>query len=107
MYYNAMKKNISRVKEALTCALNTIDAARHPANVLSSDANYFVRRAISSPIFRECKKPLKNAAFLHFARTTRDVVAIRSEPRASAADDGRIALASIRIDAQIFFWITR
>jgi flagellar biosynthesis regulator FlaF len=65
MYYNAMKKNISRVKEALTRALNTIDAARDPANFLSSETNYFTRRAISSPIFRECKKPLKNAAFLH------------------------------------------
>jgi hypothetical protein len=41
MYYNAMKKNISRVKEALTRALNTIDAPRDPANFLSSAANYF------------------------------------------------------------------
>jgi hypothetical protein len=53
-----MKKNISRVKEALTRALKTIDATRDAANFLSSDANYFARRGISSPILRECEKPL-------------------------------------------------
>jgi hypothetical protein len=58
MYYNAMKKNISRLKEALTRALKTFDATHDAANFLSSFANYFARRAISSPIWRECKKPL-------------------------------------------------
>jgi hypothetical protein len=58
MYYNAMKKTLSRVKEALTRALKTIDAARDAANVLSSTTNYFAPRSISSPTFRECKKPL-------------------------------------------------
>jgi hypothetical protein len=53
-----MKKTLSRVKEALTRTLKTIDALRDSANFLSSAANYFARRRISSPNFLECKKPL-------------------------------------------------
>jgi hypothetical protein len=58
MYYNAMKKTLSRLNEALTRTLKTIGATRDAANFLSSDANYFARRRISSPPFHECKKPL-------------------------------------------------
>jgi len=58
MYYNAMKKTLSRLKEALTRALKSIDATRDAANILSSAANYFARRAISSLILRGCEKPL-------------------------------------------------
>jgi len=52
MYYNAMKKTLSRLNEALTRAPNLIRAKRDAANFLSSAANYFARRAISSPIVR-------------------------------------------------------
>jgi len=55
----------------LTRARKTIDAERDAAKFLSSAANYSAPRAISSLIFPECKKPLKNAAFLH-ARRIRD-----------------------------------
>jgi hypothetical protein len=58
MYYNAMKKTLSRVNEALTRALKTIDAQRDAANFLSSAANYFAPRANPSPILPRCKKPL-------------------------------------------------
>jgi len=39
MYYNAMKKTLSRLNEALTRTLKTIDAARDAANFLSSATN--------------------------------------------------------------------
>jgi len=52
------EKNISRLNEALTRAVATIDARRDAAMFLSSAAIYFVARANSSPIFPECKKPL-------------------------------------------------
>jgi hypothetical protein len=58
MYYNAMKKTLSRLNEALTRALKSNEAPRDAANFLSSAANYFARRRISSPIYPECKKPL-------------------------------------------------
>jgi hypothetical protein len=41
MYYNEMKKTLSRLNEALTRAPNTINALRDAANFLSSVANYF------------------------------------------------------------------
>ena len=52
MYYNAMKKTLSRLNEALTRALNIIRATRDAANFLSSGPNYFVPREISSRFFR-------------------------------------------------------
>jgi hypothetical protein len=58
MYYNAMKKTLSRLNEALTRASNTMRATQDAANFLSSGANYFMRLAIWSPIFPQCKKPL-------------------------------------------------
>jgi hypothetical protein len=58
MYYNGMKKTLSAVKEALTRAPNTLDAARDAANFLSSRANYFGDEKISSISFRRCKIPL-------------------------------------------------
>jgi len=58
MYYNAMKKTLSRLNEALTRALATIDAQRDAAIFLSSAANTFAPHANSSPIFPRCKKPL-------------------------------------------------
>jgi hypothetical protein len=58
MYYNAMKKTLSRLNEALTRAVETLDAQRDAAIFLSSIANYFAPRANSSPIFPGCKKPL-------------------------------------------------
>jgi len=41
MYYNAMKKTLSALKEALTRAPNSTNATRDAANVLSSALNYF------------------------------------------------------------------
>jgi hypothetical protein len=58
MYYNAMKKTLSRLNEALTRALDTIDGQRDAAIFLSSTANYFAPRTNSSRIFQRCKKPL-------------------------------------------------
>jgi hypothetical protein len=58
MYYNAVKKTLSRLNEALTRALETTDAQRDAAIFLSSVANTFAPRANSSPIFPRCKKPL-------------------------------------------------
>jgi hypothetical protein len=58
MYYNAMKKTLSRLNEALTRAVKTIDAQRDAAIFLSSFANTSAPRANSSPIFPGCKKPL-------------------------------------------------
>ena len=58
MYYNAMKKTLSRLKEALTRVDKSSEAPRDAVNFLSSIANYFAPRGISSPILRECKKPL-------------------------------------------------
>jgi hypothetical protein len=58
MYYNAKKKTLSRLNEALTRAVATIDAQRDDAIFLSSTANTLAPRANSSPIFRRCKKPL-------------------------------------------------
>jgi len=58
MYYNAMKKTLSRLNEALTRALATIDAQRDAAIFLSSAANTSASRGNSSSTFRRCKKPL-------------------------------------------------
>jgi len=58
MYYNEMKKTLSRLNEALTRAPNTMNALRDAANFLSSVANYFAQSRISPRIFRLCQKPL-------------------------------------------------
>jgi hypothetical protein len=58
MYYNEMKKTLSRLNKAFTRASNTMSALRDAANFLSSVANYFMRPWISPRIFRRCKKPL-------------------------------------------------
>jgi len=58
MYYNAMKKTLSRLNEALTRTPNTMNARRDAAKFLSSDANYFARREISRRVSQACKKPL-------------------------------------------------
>jgi hypothetical protein len=58
MYYNEMKKTLSRLNKAFTRAPNTTNALRDAANFLSSVANYFARPEISPRIFRRCEKPL-------------------------------------------------
>ena len=58
MYYNAMKKTLSALKEALTCARDITNATRDAAHVLSSAPNYFATIENSSRAFRRCKKPL-------------------------------------------------
>jgi hypothetical protein len=58
MYYNAMKKTLSALKEALTRVLNITNATRDAANVLSSAPNYFATSENSSRIFRRFRKPL-------------------------------------------------
>lgn len=58
MYYNEMKKTLSRLNEALTRAPNTMKSLRDAANFLSSLANYFARPEISPRIFCRCRKPL-------------------------------------------------
>jgi hypothetical protein len=58
MYYNAMKKTLSALKEALTRARHIVGATQDAANVLSSAPNYFAAQNISRRIFRRYKKPL-------------------------------------------------
>ena len=101
-----MKKTLSRLNEALTRARKSNEAPRDAANFLSSAANYFAPRRISSPIFRRCKKPYEMRSFLHARRARANVVMILPATRASMLYGGREALDSARFDAKIFFWIT-
>jgi hypothetical protein len=58
MYYNAMKKTPSALKEAFTRVPNTMKASRDAANFLSSVAIYCAPGEISPKIFQRFKKPL-------------------------------------------------
>jgi hypothetical protein len=106
MYYNAMKKTLSRLKEALTRALNTIHATRDAANFLSSASNYFARRKFSPRIFRRCTKALQNAAFLHARSTHDEVDSMRSAARANVLPNAGIHSELPKNRRENFFWIS-
>jgi hypothetical protein len=106
MYYNAMKKTLSRLKEALTRALNTIHATRDAANFLSSASNYFARREFSPRIFRRCTKALQNAAFLHARSTHDEADSMRSAARANVPRNAGIHSELPKNRCEKFFWIS-
>jgi len=107
MYYNAMKKTLSRLNEALTRSLKSSGARRDAANILSSASNYFAPRGISSTIRPECKKTYEMQPFLHARRAPAHAVAIRAATRANALADVRVAFDSARFGAKNFFGFLR
>jgi hypothetical protein len=105
MYYNAVKKTLSRLKEALTRALNTRRMTRDAAKFLSSAPNYFARRKISSRVFCRCKKPLQNAHFLHVRRMHDEARFVRTAARSDVPHDIGIASEFQKTACGKLFWI--
>jgi hypothetical protein len=104
MYYNEMKKTLSRLNEALTRLSSTMNATRDAANFLSSAPNYFAQPEISPSIFRQCRKPLQNAAFLHAMRAFEQARPMSFGARADTRDGEGIVSEVAENRREKFFW---